>query len=132
MKMIINVIIVMAIILVSCDMLRSKSNMQDSIPGTYVAKWNSEYSDTHDTLQILAHTQGSAAQYEIIRRTFHRYIDRHKPAPPTYKIEHWTGSYTPSEQRLLIHKNGRVLSFDPAKGQLKMGITIYQKLSPNQ
>lgn len=129
MKMLMALLICVALVLVSCDLLRSKPDVQAFIPGVYVARWNSAYADSHDTLQILPQMSGTTIHYAIIRRTFHRYQQGRKPVPPKYTIDHWTASYAPREGTLLIHRSGRVLSFDPAKRQLTMGAIVYQKLS---
>lgn len=128
MKWIILFHFVIAVLLMSCGLFGKKVSVQEFIPGVYVAQWTSEFADSRDTLQIEALAAPSEGMYAITRRSYHVYNQRTKRRKPAYELQHWTASYAQREQVLLVHKNGRVLSFDPAKQEMRMGITIYRKL----
>ncbi len=126
MKMILFLHVVTALAMSSCGLLSRKENLCEFIPGTYVSEWTTEFAASRDTLQIKV--QAGSAQYEITRRTYHHYNPETKPLPPQYKVDHWTGSYAEREKVILVHRNGRILSFNPEKGEMKMGVTVYKKL----
>lgn len=109
----------MMICLVGC----TGSNVKESIPGTYHSSWQTKWSVVKDTLQIQLAAEG--AHYSITRRRRIEYVQSREPE---YPIEHWTAVYDERTQQLQVQQNGRVLSVDPKRKTMTMGITIYQKL----
>src|SRR6218665_742851 len=128
MKLILLLHVMLAIVFSSCSFFTKKDDLPAFIPGTYVSEWSSEFAESRDTLQIQLAASAGSETYQITRRTYHRYSQDTKPLPPQYKIDKWTASYAPREKILLIHRNGRVLSFDTDNHTMKMGVTIYKKL----
>ena len=109
-------------------MLKSNEKVRDFIPGTYSGAWSSSYSQTRDTLLIEPLTEDGSITYSITRRTFIDYSTATRKKDPEYKIVKWTGSYNPGAKTVVIENSGRILSFDPDKQEMKMGIVVYKKL----
>ena len=128
MRLILLLNIVLLLVLSSCELVGSKDAVQPFVPGTYCSEWSSEFSATRDTLLIRAVGARDPLLYQVTRRTFHRYEAAMKKRPPEYKVEQWMATYAQREKVLLVHKNGRVLSFDPDRKEMRMGVTVYKKL----
>jgi len=115
-------------LLTGCHMFSSKGKLRDFIPGTYASAWSSPYSQTRDTLLIAPLTEDGSVTYTITRRTYIEYNAAFRKREPEYRIVRWTGSYNPGAKTVVLENSGRVLSFDPDKQQLMMGIVVYKKL----
>ena len=127
-KMYYLLLLMLLTILSGCNMLNSKGKVRDFIPGTYVSAWSSSYSQTRDTLLIEPITEDGSVTYTITRRTYIEYNASFKKREPEYKIERWMGSYDPGAKTVVIENSGRILSFDPDKQEMKMGIVAYKQL----
>lgn len=128
MKLILLLHVIVWMMMGSCNMLDPKDDVVSFIPGTYVSQWTTEFAESRDTLQIRPGATKGSVHYEITRRTYHRYNQDAKKMPPQYKMEKWTAGYEPDDKILLVHSNGRVLSFDTKNKSMKMGVTVYKKL----
>lgn len=127
MKIVAILVLLIVCCLFGCNSRNISETTLDFIPGVYITNYQSEFSRTRDTLELklLPHKHGR--QFSIVRRSYHEYRLERKRAPD-YKIDHWTASYAERENVLLVHKNGRTLSFDPDQKLLIMGAKHYKKL----
>lgn len=128
MRLILFLHLLQLVVLGSCELAGSRDAVQPFVPGTYCSEWSSEFSATRDTLLIRPAGATDPLLYQVTRRTFHQYEAAMKKRPPEYKVEHWLATYAQREKVLLVHKNGRVLSFDPDRKEMRMGVTVYKKL----
>lgn len=121
-------LIVIVLFAAGCGHLLNRDNVKDFAAGTFVSSWQTEYSQSRDTLQIeLSAAEGSEV-YLIVRRTLTEYTRNEKKRPPSYKITKWTGVYVSESKTITIQNNGRILSFKPSEGSMAMGVTVYKKL----
>ena len=127
MKTICLVKVMICLFLVGCNGLFKSDDVKNFIPGTYSAAWSTEFSESRDTLLIAPMMKQGSETYTITRRTHVTYTPARK-RDPEYKIARWTGSYDEGAKIVVVMNNGRVLSFDPVAGEMKMGITTYKKL----
>jgi hypothetical protein len=102
---------------------RCTTLVKDYIPGTYVTEWTTEFTEARDTMLIEPSVKDGSGTYQITRRIYMLYQKR-----PQYKLVHWTGTFNSGNKTIIINNNGRILSFDPANKEMKMGSTIYKKL----
>ena len=100
-----------------------KTQVKDFIPGTYVSEWTTEFTQARDTILIEPVIKDGSAVYQVTRRTYMLFQKR-----PQYKLVHWTGIFNTNNQTFTITNNGRILLFDPAAHEMKMGQTSYKKL----
>ena len=117
-------IVISCLLLTGCNI---DDNVKSFIPGIYVAEWKTEFNESRDTMLIHPLTQGGSETYRITRRTWFRYRNE-KRRGPEYKLLQWTGSYDEKQKTIMVHNTGRVLSFDPANAEMKMGTITYKKL----
>ena len=115
------------ILLVSCNP-GTETKVREFIPGTYITEWDNGFSTARDTILLKPAPAEGGDSYSIIRRTFYRQPVNGKTLSPKYKIVRWTGSLDIKNKTVVIDKNGRVLSFDPEKKEMRMGSAVYKKL----
>jgi len=106
-----------------CNLLSSREPVLDFIPGTYITKWTTAFTEARDTILIELSVREGSGTYLITRRTYMLYQQK-----PQYKLVHWTGIYNSGTKSIIINNNGRILSFDPANKEMKLGATTYKKL----
>lgn len=116
------------LLLQSCNSIFNPDNVKDFIPGVYCTAWTTAFSQSRDTLLIETITQQGSEGYIITRRTHVDFINAAKKREPEYSIVKWRGTYDASNKTVLINNNGRVLSFDTNKKEMKMGVVVYKKL----
>ncbi len=126
--MLLFAITVACLLLLSCQEFSAGARVKDFIPGTYASTWTGPYSKTSDTISITTIQKEGSEVYLVTRRTKLEYIGSTVARPPEYKIVHWTATWQESSRTILVHNNGRLLSFDPAADELKMGVITYKKL----
>jgi hypothetical protein len=115
------------ILLVSCNP-GTETRVREFIPGTYITEWDNGFSTARDTILVKPAPAEGGDSYSIIRRTFYRQSVNGKTLNPKYKIARWTGRFNQQDMTVVINKNGRILSFDPDKKEMRMGSAIYKKL----
>ena len=103
--------------------IRCTTPVKDFIPGTYVTEWTTEFTEARDTMVIDPLENAGSSNYQITRHTYMLYQKK-----PQYKLVHWTGTFNSGNKTIIINNNGRILSFDPAGKEMKMGSTIYKKI----
>ena len=121
-------LIVIALLAAGCGQLLNRDKVKDFVPGTYVSSWKTAYSQSRDTIQIDLNASEGSEIFLIVRRTMTEYTGNDKKRPPSYKIAKWTGVYVTGSKTITIQNNGRILMFDPPKGTMAMGVTVYKKL----
>jgi len=104
------------------------TGVREFIPGTYVTEWDNGFSSVRDTMLLEPATAGGSEGYLISRRTSYTQLIKSGTNKPRYKIARWTGSFDTKTKTVVVDKNGRVLTFDPAKNEMRMGSAIYKKL----
>ena len=119
--------VLVACLFLGCQFRSDREATLRFLPGVYITEYQTEFARTRDTLQVSVLPNTHDLQYVILRRRYHEYRPDSK-RPPDYNLERWTASYSERENVLLIHKNGRTLSFDRDRQQLIMGTKRYQKL----
>jgi len=112
-----------SLLLFGCNLFSSKVPVRDFIPGTYTTTWTTAFTQARDTMVIEPAATNGSGTFQITRRTYMLYQEK-----PQYKLVHWTGLYDSDNKTIIIHNNGRILSFDPVKKVMKMGSTTYTKL----
>lgn len=116
---------VMVCLLVACA-LQNENDWTDNIAGTYVTQYQQAYSNGWDTL-IVQPVEGSDPKRFILERhtKYQRRING-KWMPAVIKI---TTRQVDINKTFLVHAlSGRRYHYDPFKGKLSTGNTIYQKL----
>lgn len=116
------------LLLLSCNPFRSRDEVKEFIPGTYVTEWRNEFTQSKDTIAISAPTARGSDGYRIIKRSFYQQTIDGKELKPQFKVQNWTGLYNPEVKTLVIDKSGRVLLFNPNKNELVEGSTPYNKI----
>ena len=104
-------------------LFRCAQPVKDYIPGTYITEWTTEFTEARDTIRIDPLEKAGSITYQLTRRTYMLYQKK-----PQYKLVHWTGTFNSGNETIIINNNGRILSFDPDKREMKMGSTTYKKL----
>eukprot|EP01035_Chromulina_nebulosa_P064813 gene64813-88664_t len=108
--------------------LGGEKKVREFIPGTYITEWDNGFSTARDTILMKPSPAEGGGGYSITRRTFYRQSVKGKTLNPKYKIARWTGRFNQQDMTVVINKNGRILSFDPDKNEMRMGSAIYKKL----
>ncbi len=116
------------LLLQSCNSLFNPDNVKGFIPGVYCTTWTTAFSEARDTLLIETITRQGSEGYIITRRTHVDFMNAAKKREPEYSIVKWTGTYDAINKIIQINNNGRVLSFDINKKEMKMGVVTYKKL----
>lgn len=98
---------------------------RDFIPGTYINDAAGDYSVASDTLVIEA---SEANNYLIHRKTgFNRIIDG-KKGKREYETEEWQAIYDENTKSLTEIRRGRLITFYPDSGSLRVGVREYHKI----
>ena len=115
-------------LLVSCNTFRSRDEVKEFIPGTYITQWINEFTQSKDTITIIAPTTRGSDGYRISKRSYYQQTIDGKELKPQFKSQNWTATYNPEVKTLVIGKSGRVLLFNPGKNELVEGSTSYYKI----
>lgn len=114
-------------LLYSCTLVTSKSELEKFIPGTYIRFSVHDYGTEYDTLVITLQNQ-SAHEFKILRKwKYERVIDG-TPIEPEYKRLITTGIYNSTQKIMQESETGDQYSFDPKEQFLFIGSTKYKKL----
>lgn len=114
---------IMAITMVACN---SKTDTRSFIPGTYVNQSEGEYSIASDTLVIEA---AESNNYAIHRKTAFNIITDGKKGKREYETEQWQAIYDSGTKSLTETAKGKLITFYPETGRLKVGKREYQKIN---
>lgn len=98
---------------------------REFIPGTYVNSAGSEYSVANDTLVI---KPAESNNYSIQRKTGFNVITDGKKGKRQYETEQWNAIYDEGTKTLTETRKGKLITFYPETGTLKVGKREYTKL----
>jgi hypothetical protein len=118
------ILVMISLLLAGCY---KDDNVKEFVTGTYITEWKNEFNESRDTIIIEPLTNAGSKTYKITRKTFFHYTNLRK-RKSEYKVLRWTGCYDEKQKTVMIHNSGRILSFDPAKFEMKMGTITYKKL----
>lgn len=97
-----------------------------SLEGTYVNSAGSEFSSAHDTLEV-EHEENN--RYLIHRSTgFQLLDDTGKSGVWQHEKEEWTAVYDPKTEVMTERRNGKLITFDAARGTMTVGKRNYQRI----
>lgn len=123
-----SMLFVMSMLLISCSPFRSRDEVKEFIPGTYVTQWRNEFTESKDTILIAAPSNKGSDSYSISKRSYYQQTIDGKELKPQRKVQGWTGTYNAEVKTIVIDKSGRVLLFNPDAGSLIEGATTYNKI----
>lgn len=118
---------IIILFLYGCGLLKTKDQVQEFIPGTYIRFFKQEFGTEYDTLVISVQNQ-TADEYRILRKwKYERVLDGQK-IEPEYKRSFTSGIYDAGHKLLRENETGDFYSFDPGQKLLFNGAIKYQKL----
>lgn len=123
MKNNIILLVIVAVIMAACN---SKTDTRSFIPGTYVNQSEGEYSVASDTLVI---ETAESNNYVIHRKTGFNIITDGKKGKREYETEAWEAIYDSGTKSLTETAKGKLITFYPETGRLKVGRREYQKIN---
>jgi len=104
----------------------SSDKVRDFMPGTYVNEAGGEFSVASDTLKVEL-VEGN--NYRVLRRTGYNLIRDGRVGKREFGAEVWSCAYSPDTKILTELKKGKMISFYPDSGILKVGRRIYKKIN---
>lgn len=96
------------------------------IPGTYLNSAGSQYSVANDTLVI---TPAESNNFSIRRKTGFNVITGGKKGKRQYETEEWNAIYDEGAKTLTETRKGKLITFYPETGTLKVGKREYTKIN---
>ncbi|MBB2146813.1 hypothetical protein GM921_15020 [Pedobacter sp. LMG 31464] len=120
-RIMISMIMFLIVIMLGC----SSDKVRDFIPGTYVNSAGGEFSVASDTLEVEL-IKGN--NYVIHRRTGFNLVTDGKLGKREYEVEKWSAVYSSNTQVLTETKKGKLISFFPDSGLLRVGQRSYKKM----
>ncbi|SRR5260221_6889630 len=127
MKMLLLSHIIIMLLTCSCGLIKSKDEMQEFIPGTYIRFSQHEYGTEYDTLVISLQNK-TANEYKILRKwKYERVLDGER-VEPEYKRTVTSCVYNSIHKLLQENETGDIYSFDIKQKILFNGPIKYQKL----
>ena len=127
MKAILYAHIVTAFTLFGCGLIKTKDEVQDFIPGTYIRFSEHEFGTEYDTLVITLQNK-SVNEYRILRKWKYERVLDGKRIEPEYKRLISSGIYNATHKLLQENESGDIFSFDVTQHLLFNGPIKYQKL----
>lgn len=121
MKSLIMLCLVAVLFAAACTTDKTRS----FIPGTYVNSAGGEYSVADDTLFI---EPSESNNFFIHRRTGFNLIRDGKKGKRQYETEQWNAIYDEATKSLTVTRSGKIITFYPETGALKVGRREYKKL----
>ncbi len=100
--------------------------VRDFIPGTYVNSAGGEFSIASDTLKIEL-VEGN--NYQVLRSIGYNLIRDGKVGARQREAEQSSCAYSTATKTLTELKKGKVITFYPDSGSLKVGRRVYQKIN---
>jgi len=98
---------------------------REFIPGTYVNSAGSEYSVANDTLVI---EPAESNNFSILRKTGFNVITDGKKGKRQHETELWNAIYNEGTKTLTETRKGKIITFYPETGTMKVGKREYTKL----
>jgi hypothetical protein len=95
------------------------------LPGKYISIFASRHCRVFDLLIV---AQKKEQEFSINRRVSFQRISHGVFQSREYHLEQWLAFYDPDKKALTENKNGRILTYIPAKNKLLWGCHPYQKL----
>lgn len=116
------------LVLCSCLALANctTDKVRDFMPGTYVNSAGGEFSIAVDTLKVEL-VEGN--NYQILRSTGYNLIRDGKVGVRQREAEQWSCAYSTATKTLTEIKKGKVITFYPDSGNLKVGRRVYKKIN---
>ncbi|HEK19754.1 MAG TPA: hypothetical protein ENO28_04800 [Bacteroidetes bacterium] len=99
---------------------------RDFIPGTYVNSAGSEFSVANDTLVI---EPAESNNFSILRKTGFNVITDGKKGKRQHETEQWNAIYDDGTKVLTETRKGKLITFYPKAGTLKVGKREYKKIN---
>ncbi|MFC4212453.1 hypothetical protein ACFOWA_14735 [Pedobacter lithocola] len=96
------------------------------IPGTYVNSAGGEYSVADDTLVI---EPSGSNNFSILRKTGFNVVTDGKKGKRQYETERWNAIYDDGTKTLTETRKGKLITFYPETGTLKVGKREYKKIN---
>ncbi|MFC3559498.1 hypothetical protein [Pedobacter jamesrossensis] len=96
------------------------------IPGTYVNSAGGEYSVANDTLVI---EPAESNNFTIQRKTSFNVITDGKKGKRQHETEQWSAIYDEGTKTLTETRKGKLITFYPETGTLKVGKREYKKIN---
>ncbi len=121
-KFLITVCVFVVIFFIACD---QRTEMEQTIPGTYVRVVENEFSRGRDTLTI---RQFNDQIYTIDHKGTFQRIKNESLLPTQGFHEKWTAIFDEKNKILKEVKRGKVLSFKPSEKILLVGESVYKKI----
>lgn len=110
-----------------CGLIKTKDEVKEFIPGTYIRLSLHEFGTEYDTLLITLQNK-SANEYRIIRKWKYERVVDGKRIEPEYKRTITSGVYNSTHKLLQENETGDIYSFDIKQKTLFNGPIKYQKL----
>ena len=104
----------------------SSDKVCDFMPGTYVNSAGGEFSVASDTLKVEL-VEGN--QYRVFRRAGYNLLRDGRIGKREFGAEVWSCAYSTDTKTLTELKKGKMISFYPDSGILKVGRRIYKKIN---
>lgn len=118
---------IIALLVYGCGLTKSRDEVEEFIPGTYIRFSQHEFGDEYDTLVISLQNK-SALEYKILRKwKYERMLDNQK-IEPEYKRSFTSGIYNDKNRLLRENETGGIYSFDVKQKILFNGAVKYKKL----
>jgi hypothetical protein len=118
-----KLLIILVFVLASCR----NENDRNSVQGTYVAQFQTEYSKGMDTVEIIPINE-DAGTFRYVRRIGYKRISGGVPGPDQYKVENSTCVFNKSTSQLNEERFGRIYSFPKDGNQLISGKSVYKRI----
>jgi len=118
---------IVVLVVYGCGLTKSRDELEEFIPGTYIRFSKHEFGTEFDTLVISLQNK-SALEYKILRKwKYERMLDDQK-IEPEYKRSFTSGIYNGKNRVLRENETGDMYSFDVKQRTLFNGPIKYQKL----
>jgi hypothetical protein len=118
---------IVGLLLCGCGLIKTKDEVEEFIPGTYIRFSEHEFGKEYDTLIITLQSQ-SAKDYRILRKWKYERVLDGSAIEPEYKRSFTTGVYNSDHKLLQETETGDFYSFDVNQKLLFNGPVKYQKL----
>lgn len=116
-----------ALVIYGCGLGKSRNEVEEFIPGTYIRFSQHEFGIEYDTLVISLQNK-SALEYKIFRKwKYERVLDGVR-SEPEYKRSFTSGIYNGEQGLLRENETGDIYTFDVKQKALFNGPVKYQKI----
>lgn len=118
-----KLLIILVFVLASC---RSEKD-RNSVQGTYVTQFQTEYNKGMDTLEIIPINE-DAGTFRYVRRIGYKRISAGVTGQDQYKVENSTCVFSKGTCELSEERYGRIYSFSEDGNQLISGNSVYKRI----